>query len=143
MLTAQVKGPTKIHLLRRRKNIGVIWIQHTKGIHTRFLNKKMIKSKVVCNLFPGATLKDFVHYIKPILQENEFDTSVLHLGVNDILKLSANIDTVSKDINIANHCKNLSVKQIIILGLVLTMRLNANFVNCKFYQLNNSIKVLC
>ena len=103
----------------------------------------MIKSKVVCNLFPGATLKDFVHYIKPILQENEFDTSVLHLGVNDILKLSANIDTVSKDINIANHCKNLSVKQIIILGLVLTMRLNANFVNCKFYQLNNSIKVLC
>ena len=61
--------------------------------------------------FPGATSKYFVHYIKPTMQENEFDTSILHMTVNDVLKLGSNIDTVSKDIiNIANHCKNFGVK---------------------------------
>ena len=45
------------------------------------------------------------------MQENEFDTSILHMTVNDVLKLGSNIDTVSKDIiNIANHCKNFGVK---------------------------------
>ena len=95
----------------------------------------MIKSKVVCNFFPGATSKYFVHYIKPTLQENEFDTSNLHMGVNDVLKLGSNIDTVSKDINLANHCKNFVVKQIIS-GLTLTAWLNARFIQL----LNNSIQ---
>ena len=103
-------------------------------------NKKLIKSKVVCNFFTGATSKDFVHYIKPTLQENEFDTSILHMGINDVLKLGSNIDTMSKDIiNIANGCKNSGVKQIIISGLALITRLNASFI----YHLNNSTKVLC
>ena len=47
------------------------------------------------------------------------------MGVNDILKLGSNIDTVSKDIiNIANHCKNFGVNQIISFGLTFTTRLN-------------------
>ena len=104
------------------------------------LNKKLIKSKVVCNFFPGATSKYFVHYIKPTLQENEFDTSILHIPANNLLKLGSNIDTASKNIiNIANHYKNFGVKQIKISGLILTTQLNAGFI----YQLNNSVKVPC
>ena len=100
----------------------------------------MVKFKVVYNFFPGATAKDFAHYIKQTLQENEFDASTLRMGVNDILKLGSNADTVSKDIiNIANYHKNFGLKQIIISGLTLTTRLSASF----NYQLNNSIKVLC
>ena len=49
--------------------------------------------------------------------ENKFNTSILHMSVNNVLKLGSNIDTLSKDvINIANHCKNFGVKQIIISG---------------------------
>ena len=62
------------------------------------------------------------------------------MSVNYVLKLGSNIDAVSKDIiNIANHCKNFDLKQIIISGLTLTTRLNARFI----YFLNNSSKVLC
>ena len=110
-----------------------------KGINIRLLNKKLLKSKVVRKSFPGTTSKDFVHYIKPTLQENEFDTStlpwmILHMGVNDVSKLGSNNDTVSKDIvNIANHCKNFGVKQMIISGLTLTTRLNASFIQLKFF----------
>ena len=62
------------------------------------------------------------------------------MGVNDILKLGSNIDTVSKDIiNVANHCKNFGVKQIIISGLTLATRLKASFI----YQVNKPNKELC
>ena len=60
----------------------------------QLLNKKLIKYKVSCKFFPDATSKDFVHFIKPTLQENEFHTSILHLDVNDILKLGSNIDMI-------------------------------------------------
>ena len=66
----------------------------SKGINMQFLNKKFIKSKFVCKFFPGTTSKDFTHYLKQRLQENEFDTSILHMSINDILKLGSNIDTV-------------------------------------------------
>ena len=99
----------------------------------------MIKSKVICNFIPGALSKDFAHYIKSVVQKNEFHTSIVHMSVNYVLKLGSNIDTVSKDIiNIANHCKNVGLKQIIISGLTLTTWLNARFI----YLLNNSSKVL-
>ena len=68
------------------------------------------------------------------MQENEFDTSNLHMGVN-VLKLGSNIDNVSN----ANYCKNFVVKQFFISGLTLTTRLKTSFV----YQLNNLIKELC
>ena len=89
-------------LITQKKNVVTFGDSIPKGINTWLLNKKLIKSKVVCKFFSGATSKDFVHYIKPTLQENEFDTSILYMGVNDVLKLGSNIDTMSKDIiNIA------------------------------------------
>ena len=140
LLTVPGERSYKEALITQKKKIIIFGGSIPKGINARLLNKKLIKSKAVCKFFPGATSKDFVHYIKPTLQENKFDTSVLHMGVNDFLKLGSNIDTVSKDIiNIANHCKNFSVKQIIILGLTLITRLKASFI----YEFNKSIKELC
>ena len=137
LLTAPGERSYKDTLIMQRKNVVIFGDNVPKGINVRLLNKKLIKSKVVCKFFLGATSKDFVHHIKA---ENEFDTSILHIGVNDVLKLGSNIHTVSKGIiNIANHCKNIVVKQIIISGLTLTTRLNASFI----YPFYNSIKVLC
>ena len=63
--------------------------------------------------------------MKPTLKENEFDTSILDMGANDVLKLGSNVDTVSKNIiNTENHCNNFGVKQIIIFGSTLATRLN-------------------
>ena len=60
------------------------------------LNKKLVNSKVAYKLFPGTRLKDFSDYIKPTLHENEIDTSVLHMAVNDALKLRSNTDSVKR-----------------------------------------------
>ena len=81
-------------------------------------------------------MKDFVHHIKPALQENHIE--ILRMGVSDCLKLGPTIDPLSKDImNIANQCINFDVKQIIISGSTFTMWLNASFV----HHLNNPNKV--
>ena len=72
--------------------------------------------------------------MKPTLKENEFDTSILDMGANDVLKLGSNVDTVSKDIIITeNHCNNFGVKLIIIFGSTLATRLNVSFI----HHLNN------
>ena len=143
LLTVPGKRSYKETLIAQKKNVIIFGDSIPKGINTRLLNKKLIKSKAVCNFFPGAISKDFIDYIKPTFQENEFDTSIYginDMGDNDVLKLGSNIDTVSKDIiNITNHCKNFGVKQIIISGLALTTWLKASFI----YQLNKSIKELC
>ena len=140
LLTVPGERSYKDTFITQKKNVVIFGDSLPKGINARLLNEKMIKSKVLCKFFPGATLKDFVHYIEPTLQENEFDTSILHVGVDSVLKLGSNVETVSKDIiKITNHCKNFGVKQIIISGLTRTTRFNERFI----HQLNNSIKLLC
>ena len=79
-------------LIPQKKSKVVFQGEIVRGFQT----KKLIESKVASKLFPGTTLKDFVHYVKPTLHENEFDTSVLHMAVNYVLKLSSNIDSVKR-----------------------------------------------
>ena len=139
LLTVSSESPHKDTLIKQKKNVVIFGNSITKRITTWLSNKNVMKSKVVCRLFPGATSKEFVHFTEPTLQENVFGTPILHMGENDVLKLGSNIDTVSKDIiNIENYCKNVAETQIIISGLTLTTQLSTSFI----YQLNNSIKVL-
>ena len=58
----------------------------------------------------------------------------LHIGVTDVLKLGSYIDTVPKNINIANHKVRCEANNYFWCDT--TARLNASFI----YQLNNSIK---
>lgn len=36
--------------------------------------------------FPGATSKDLINYINPTLKEDKFDTTVIHVRINGMLK---------------------------------------------------------
>ena len=68
------------------------------------LNTNLIRLKAISKCFSGAISDDFIHYIKPIFQnpENRSETDILHMGINDFLKLGSNIDVVTNDItNIA------------------------------------------
>ena len=88
LLTVPDERSYKIYHYEEKKS-GNLWLTKgiysiPKGIYRRLLNKKLIKFsmfsiKVVCKFFRGVTTKDFVHYIKPTLQDNEFDTLILHI----------------------------------------------------------------
>ena len=36
--------------------------------------------------FPGVTWKELAHYVVPTLKEESFHTTLIHVGINDILK---------------------------------------------------------
>ena len=103
-----------------------------KGTNRKILGQKLFNAKVLYRFFPDATCRDFFHYIKPTLQDlqTDFDTAVLHVGINDILNLGSTADTVSKSIlHIANQCKSYGVKEVSILAVTCTVLLNSDLIN--------------
>ena len=79
-----------------KRNIVIFGDSIPKRINRKILSQKLFNAKVFYRFFPGATSRDFFHYIKPTLQEPQtnFDIAVLHMGVNDILNLGSTAETV-------------------------------------------------
>ena len=100
----------------------------------------MFNAEVFYRFFPGATSRDFFHYIKPVLQDPQtnFDIAVLHMGVNDILNLGSTAETVSNSI-IANQCRNYGVKEVSISSVTCTTLLNSDLIN----DVNNTLRNKC
>ena len=75
-------------LTSEKPNVIIFGDNVPKGLSTRSLNTNLIKSKAISKCFPGASSIDFIHYIKPTLQnsQNPFESAILHMGVNDLLK---------------------------------------------------------
>ena len=104
------------------------------------LGQKLFNAKVFYRFFPGATSRDFFHYIKPTLQDPQtnFDIAVLHMGINDILHLGSTAETVSYSIlHIANQCKNYGVKEFSISSVTCTTLLNSDLIN----DVNNDLRM--
>ena len=113
-----------------------------KGINRKILGQKLFIAKVFCRFFPGATSRDFFHYVKPTLQylQTNSDIAVLHMGVNDILNLGSTAETVSNSIlHIAIQCKNYEVKEVSTLSVTCTTVLNFDLIN----DVNNALQNTC
>ena len=112
---ASHQDPNIEPLTYEKRNVIIFGDSITKGINTRLLNTNLIKSKAISKCFPGASSIDFIHYIKPTLQnpQNPFESAILHIGVNDLLKRFSNIDVVANNImKIANERKTYRIKNI-------------------------------
>ena len=106
-------------LTSKKRNVVIFGDSIPVGINTN-LNINLIRSKAFRKFFLGASSNNFINYIKPTLQnpENPFETAILHMGVNDLLKRDFYFDVVSNNIrNIANEYKTYGIKNIFVLGL--------------------------
>ena len=82
------------------------------------------------NFFPGSMPRDFYHYIKPALEnpQIEYDIAILHMGINDLLNLDSNAETISNSIvNIVSQCKTFGVKDFIVSSITFTTLLSIDF----------------
>ena len=70
-----------------KQNIVIFGDSIPTGTNRKILSQKLFNAKGFYRFFPGATSRDFFHYIKPTLQEPQtnLDIAVLHMGVNDTL----------------------------------------------------------
>ena len=72
--------------------------------------------------------------------QNPFESAILHMGVNDLLKRDSNIDAVTNNImKIASECKTYGIKNIFISGLAVNNGLHSDLIN----TINNALKLDC
>ena len=85
----------------------------------------MGKAKLQC--FPGATSNQLLHYLDVNLQDNNTESVILHVGVNDVLQdcTETNINSFINNFQeMAKKCRSYNVKNVFISGIVYTERVN-------------------
>ena len=112
-----------------------------RGIWMRKFNQ--CTDGVAClKSFPGATSKELAHYTVPTLKEGSFNTALIHVGINDILRDQSELQqqlVLQNIMRIAHQCKEHGVKEIILSSVVATGRVNADVL----IHFNEPLKNLC
>ena len=68
--------------------------------------------------FPGAKAKQFNHHATAVLAQHQYDSTIIHVGINDLLNGSS-IEQISKDvIEIAQRCRYPSIGKVFVSGIV-------------------------
>ena len=113
-----------------------------RGIKMNEFNRHVQRGFAKMKSFPGATSKEMLHYIEPTLKEGSFDTAIIHVGINDILK-----DKSENEMNelyqnlkkIGVKCHSYGVKEVHISGIVINNKMAESYVNF----VNGKISDLC
>ena len=102
------------------------------------INRALTNGRARFKYFPGATSKELLHYIDVTLEENNFEVTVIHVRVNDLLNSNNSVDKLLKNIySIAEKCKSSGVKNVFISAMVKNNRINdfiIQEVNRKIYD---------
>lgn len=105
------------------------------GIHERGLTKK---HSVKVKAHGGATTRDMIDHIKPVLRRQP-DTIIVHCGTND---LTANVNTIEQMEEILKVAKQESSNTKIVISSVVT-RADQAGMKKKVSKLNNKLKTFC
>ena len=98
------------------------------------------KAKIQC--FPGATSNQMLHYLDINLQDNNTESVILHVGVNDVLQDSKKTNMNSFFNNVQEMTKKYriyNVKNVFVSGLVFTERFNVKTLE----NIHNKMVILC
>ena len=92
--------------------------------------------------FPGATTKTIHHYLLPEIVEENYDSVVLHCGINDIRNNNYGAVELAHDIfNIGRSCDYYGVKRVIFSGI--TNRWDGKRIEEKRLEINRILRRLC
>ena len=81
-----------------------------KGIRIHEFNCYITNATARLKSFPGATSKELTHYVVPTLQEESFNSALIYIAINDILKDQSDLQCKSLTRNIleiSQKCKNM------------------------------------
>ena len=87
-----------------------------KGIRSREFNHYINNATAGMKSFPGTTSKELAHYVVPTLQEEWFNSALINIGINVILKDQSDSQCESFTQNIleiSQKCKEHGVEEII------------------------------
>ena len=89
----------------RRKSKRIIMFSDSipKGIRIHEFNRYITNATARLKSFPGATSKELTLYVLPTLQEESFNSALIHIGINDILKNQSDLQWESLTQNILGN----------------------------------------
>ena len=88
-----------------------------KGLEVREFNHYITNATSRLKYFPGASSKELKRYVAPSLQEESFNSALMHTGISDILKDQSDLQCESLTRNILEilqRCKEHGIDEIII-----------------------------
>ena len=99
------------------KKICVIGDSHVRRIRKNVFNNSLNDGRAYLNGFSGVNVKRLDHYITPVLEEDQPDIVIIHVGCNDITYNSIeNIDVndlSNRLLDIGKKCKSYGVETVI------------------------------
>ena len=128
----------------KNNKVFLIGDSHLNRINKENFRKKFKRDWVYFKCFPGANTKQLDYYSIPILVDEKPNTTVIHIGSNDITKSnyhSINADEIAKVIvNVGLNYKYYGVGQIAISSILARSNNDLNKVT---KQVNVSLRSLC
>ena len=106
------------------------------------INNSIRSGRVRFRNFPGATSGELLHYMDPTLAEGNYDTAIVHVGINDIINddSSSKIENLVLNLEkIAIKLKKYGIKNVCLSGLVFTTRVYLPLLN----QVNKCVLDIC
>ena len=118
-------------LNNKAENILILSDSMLKTLRMREFNR-LLKGKGIAHLkaFPGAKAKQLKHHSIPILEENNYDSTIIHVGINDLLKSPEMLDStnvVDSIIDIGLNCRNYNISNIFISSIVYCEKIDYDF----------------
>jgi len=104
---------------------------------SRWVKNSIVQQKI----FSGATSYHLSYYLQPHLTEAQYDSVIIHCGVNDFLKSnSMTIDTLLVYLQeMVSACKRSNVKNIFISSVNYTSLLRRGLIS----EINKALKSFC
>ena len=72
-------------ITRKRKKIVLFSDSILKNLRMGELNSFIKKGEVSLKAFPGAKARPLNHHFIPVLEDNTYNATVIHVGINDLL----------------------------------------------------------
>ena len=126
------------------QNIKIFTDSIPKGIRVKQMNQQIKNGNARIHSFPGATSHQLLHYLDVNIEQNT-DTVVFHIGINDLLNSVSNINGLLLNIKeMIKKCRNFGIRNIFVSGLVYTKRITSvvlEDVHCKLLDLCKEMQV--
>ena len=82
---------------KKSNNILVLTDSMLKTLLMGEFNQFLQEGKVYLKPFPRAKAKQLNHYATAVLAQHQYDSSIIHGGINDLL-IGSSIEQISKDV---------------------------------------------
>ena len=129
----------------RTGKIHILSDSIAKQINMKQFNRAFKCERVFSKAFPGAAANHMLHYITPTLIDDQPDTVVIHVGINNLLKRNRKFEEndlirlADEIIQIGLLCKESNVRNILISGLTYTTKVNIKLIR----KVNELLKLNC